>query len=308
MTRADPPSHGDGAVTGTDVADMVRSVIEDNVLHGARDRRRGRPSVGVARVLLVSRLSRLLLDFVAGGHPFPQPSPGARRSASSSSTLGPRSARAAPAPSTWRELPPRCVTTTSTAPRRRRGLLACRGGRELTPADLRSPAPYRLYRATVTEHSVLCPRPAGVPCADHGLTTTTEPEWISRRYDRRRRGRRPSGRCSSCPDGSRAGSEPVQLAGVLAHDLPPGLERERGHLLGDGLERRRVHARRVGEVGLEENVVLADRLDEVGQLVPVVLEPERRAYRLLRKYSDGIFFSCASSCGARPSRSRASRG
>jgi nitroimidazol reductase NimA-like FMN-containing flavoprotein (pyridoxamine 5'-phosphate oxidase superfamily) len=46
---------------------------------------------------------------------------------------------------------------------------ARRGGRELTPADLRSPAPYRLYRATVTEHSVLCPRPAGVPCADHGL-------------------------------------------------------------------------------------------------------------------------------------------
>ena len=31
MTRADPPRHGDGAVTGTDVADMVRSVIEDNV-------------------------------------------------------------------------------------------------------------------------------------------------------------------------------------------------------------------------------------------------------------------------------------
>jgi nitroimidazol reductase NimA-like FMN-containing flavoprotein (pyridoxamine 5'-phosphate oxidase superfamily) len=46
---------------------------------------------------------------------------------------------------------------------------ARRGGRELAPADLRSPAPYRLYRATVTEHSVLCPRPAGVPCADHGL-------------------------------------------------------------------------------------------------------------------------------------------
>jgi hypothetical protein len=46
---------------------------------------------------------------------------------------------------------------------------ARRGGRELTPADLRSPAPYRLYQATVTEHSVLCPRPAGVPCADHGL-------------------------------------------------------------------------------------------------------------------------------------------
>ena len=38
---------------------------------------------------------------------------------------------------------------------------AGRGGREITAADVRSPAPYRLYRATVTEHSVLCPRPAG---------------------------------------------------------------------------------------------------------------------------------------------------
>jgi hypothetical protein len=46
---------------------------------------------------------------------------------------------------------------------------AARGGREITAADVRSPAPYRLYRATVTEHSVLCPRHAGVPCADHGL-------------------------------------------------------------------------------------------------------------------------------------------
>lgn len=46
---------------------------------------------------------------------------------------------------------------------------ADRGGGELTPADLLSPAPYRLYRATATEHSVLCPRAAGVPCADHGL-------------------------------------------------------------------------------------------------------------------------------------------
>jgi nitroimidazol reductase NimA-like FMN-containing flavoprotein (pyridoxamine 5'-phosphate oxidase superfamily) len=44
-----------------------------------------------------------------------------------------------------------------------------RGGRKLTPADLRAPAPYRLYRATATEHSVLCPRAAGAPCADHGF-------------------------------------------------------------------------------------------------------------------------------------------
>ncbi len=46
---------------------------------------------------------------------------------------------------------------------------ARRGGADLTAADLRPPAPYRLYRATVTEHSVLCPRAAGEPCEDHGL-------------------------------------------------------------------------------------------------------------------------------------------
>ena len=46
---------------------------------------------------------------------------------------------------------------------------ARRGGADLTAADLRPPAPYRLYRATVTEQSVLCPRAAGEPCVDHGL-------------------------------------------------------------------------------------------------------------------------------------------
>jgi hypothetical protein len=43
------------------------------------------------------------------------------------------------------------------------------GGRDFSPLDLRPPAPYRLYRATVTERSVLCPRAPGEPCADHGL-------------------------------------------------------------------------------------------------------------------------------------------
>lgn len=59
-----------------------------------------------------------------------------------------------------------------------------RGGRDFAPDDLRPPAPYRLYRATVTEHSVLCPRPAGEPCADHGLAhdhrtpvAVTSPRW-----------------------------------------------------------------------------------------------------------------------------------
>src|ERR687897_3230711 len=46
---------------------------------------------------------------------------------------------------------------------------ADRGGRPFAPAELRPPAPYRLYRAAVTEHSVLCPRNTGEPCADHGL-------------------------------------------------------------------------------------------------------------------------------------------
>lgn len=44
-----------------------------------------------------------------------------------------------------------------------------RGGRQLAPADLTPPSPYRLYRATVTEHSVVCPRSPGTLCAAHGL-------------------------------------------------------------------------------------------------------------------------------------------
>jgi hypothetical protein len=43
-----------------------------------------------------------------------------------------------------------------------------RGGNGLTPDQLQAPAPYRLYRATVSEHSILCPRDWG-PCARHGL-------------------------------------------------------------------------------------------------------------------------------------------
>jgi hypothetical protein len=43
-----------------------------------------------------------------------------------------------------------------------------RGAGQVTPAEVRPPAPYRLYRATVTEHSVLCRRPAGTPCVEHG--------------------------------------------------------------------------------------------------------------------------------------------
>ena len=32
-----------------------------------------------------------------------------------------------------------------------------------------APAPYRLYRATAVEHSILCPRPPRQPCALHGI-------------------------------------------------------------------------------------------------------------------------------------------
>lgn len=43
------------------------------------------------------------------------------------------------------------------------------GGRDVPLEDLRPPAPYRLYRATATQHSVLCPRAPGEPCAEHGV-------------------------------------------------------------------------------------------------------------------------------------------
>jgi nitroimidazol reductase NimA-like FMN-containing flavoprotein (pyridoxamine 5'-phosphate oxidase superfamily) len=44
-----------------------------------------------------------------------------------------------------------------------------RGGRELDAMDVRPPAPYRLYCGSVTDYSVVCPRPAGMACAEHGL-------------------------------------------------------------------------------------------------------------------------------------------
>jgi hypothetical protein len=44
---------------------------------------------------------------------------------------------------------------------------AARGGRTLTSEQLLPPAPYRLYRATVSQHSMLCPRSSG-PCVPHG--------------------------------------------------------------------------------------------------------------------------------------------
>lgn len=44
-----------------------------------------------------------------------------------------------------------------------------RGGGALVVEQVTPPAPYRLYRATVTEHSILCPRDTGRPCALHAL-------------------------------------------------------------------------------------------------------------------------------------------
>jgi len=43
-----------------------------------------------------------------------------------------------------------------------------RGGRTLTPDELRPPAVYRLYQATVSRHWMRCPRDAGQPCDAHG--------------------------------------------------------------------------------------------------------------------------------------------
>lgn len=42
------------------------------------------------------------------------------------------------------------------------------GVRRFTPEEVRSPGPYRLYRATVSRHWMLCPRSPGKPCTSHG--------------------------------------------------------------------------------------------------------------------------------------------
>lgn len=44
-----------------------------------------------------------------------------------------------------------------------------RGGGPITAEQVSHPAPYRLYRATVSEHFVICPRDAGLPCDRHGI-------------------------------------------------------------------------------------------------------------------------------------------
>jgi len=43
------------------------------------------------------------------------------------------------------------------------------GVRQFAVEDVSPPSPYRLYRATVVEHSMLCPRETGQPCVEHGF-------------------------------------------------------------------------------------------------------------------------------------------
>ena len=54
-----------------------------------------------------------------------------------------------------------------------RALAVYPGGGGLAPRDNReqvqAPAPYRLYRATAFEHSILCPREDGGACTGHGV-------------------------------------------------------------------------------------------------------------------------------------------
>lgn len=45
---------------------------------------------------------------------------------------------------------------------------ADRGGTPITAELVRAPSPYRLWRATVARHSVLCPLSARRPCPVHG--------------------------------------------------------------------------------------------------------------------------------------------
>ncbi len=46
---------------------------------------------------------------------------------------------------------------------------AGRGGRALAPEEVNPPSPWRVYRARVTAYSMICRRPDGRPCAEHGL-------------------------------------------------------------------------------------------------------------------------------------------
>jgi Pyridoxamine 5'-phosphate oxidase len=45
---------------------------------------------------------------------------------------------------------------------------SARGGRTIAPEEVRPPARWRLYRATASEHSILCPLSSADPCPEHG--------------------------------------------------------------------------------------------------------------------------------------------
>lgn len=44
-----------------------------------------------------------------------------------------------------------------------------RGARQVPVEQVRPPAPFRLYRAAVSQRWILCPRTWGQPCAPHGI-------------------------------------------------------------------------------------------------------------------------------------------
>src|SRR5215469_11587588 len=77
------------------------------------------------------------------------------------------------------------------------------------------------------------------------------------------------------PPARPCGLEPVEPDGVAAHHLALRIGTQRSDLLAHYLERLRVQAGRVREVGLEHDVVLADRVDEMLQVTAAGLEPER---------------------------------
>jgi hypothetical protein len=155
-------------VSGVDVEDMVRSIVGDNVymVLGTADEA-GRP--WVSPVFYAAHACR---DFYWISSPDVTHSRNLARRPQvsivifdSRAPVGTGGSRAVYMAATAAEVPEDDLGSSLAA----YPGSADRGGRELSPADLRPPAPYRLYRATVTEHSVLCPRAAGVPCADHGF-------------------------------------------------------------------------------------------------------------------------------------------
>ena len=134
---------------------------------GARGRRRCSTTV--------ERVSRLLLGLIAGRDPLAQPRRATRaqhRRVRFASRRGPRG-RDGRVHGRHRRRGAAGRPGAHARPRSRGSSVAA--DESSSAADLRSPAPYRLYRATVTAHFMLCPRSAGEPCA----------AWHGLRYDHR---------------------------------------------------------------------------------------------------------------------------